>query len=56
MRLVSDVPLGILLSGGIDSSLVAALAVRLRLRTVKNIFDLFAESSFDESPYARACR
>ena len=54
MRLVSDVPLGILLSGGIDSSLVAALAVQASSETVKTFSISFAESSFDESPYARA--
>src|SRR5258707_1612504 len=54
MRLVSDVPLGILLSGGIDSSLVAALAVQAASETVKTFSISFAESSFDESPYARA--
>src|SRR5881394_1731543 len=54
MRLVSDVPLGILLSGGIDSSVVAALAVRASTETVKTFSIGFAEASFDESQYARA--
>jgi len=54
MRLVSDVPLGVLLSGGIDSSVVAALAVRASSETVKTFSIGFAEASFDESQYARA--
>src|SRR5262249_28268495 len=54
MRLVSDVPLGVLLSGGIDSSVVTALAVRSASETVKTFSISFAEASFDESQYARA--
>jgi asparagine synthase (glutamine-hydrolysing) len=53
IRLVSDVPLGVLLSGGIDSSMVTALAVRASSETVKTFSIAFAEGSFDESQYAR---
>jgi asparagine synthase (glutamine-hydrolysing) len=53
LRLVSDVPLGVLLSGGLDSSSVAALAVEAAVGRVKTFSIGFEEKSFDESSYAR---
>ena len=53
-RLVSDVPLGVFLSGGLDSSAVLALASRHRPAGSLNTFTIgFKEPSFDESMYAR---
>jgi len=53
IRLISDVPLGVLLSGGIDSSSIAAMACEAAAGRVKTFSIAFDEPSFDESPYAR---
>ncbi len=51
MRLLSDVPVGVFLSGGADSSIVVALAAggASRLRTFSVTFD---EAGYDESPFS----
>jgi asparagine synthase (glutamine-hydrolysing) len=54
MHLVSDVPLGIFLSGGIDSSAIAALAVRSGSARVRTFNIGFDEAVYDESGHARA--
>jgi asparagine synthase (glutamine-hydrolysing) len=53
MRLVADVPLGVLLSGGVDSSAIAAFATQHATETVKTFSIGFSEDSFDETRYAR---
>jgi asparagine synthase (glutamine-hydrolysing) len=52
-RLESDVPLGVFLSGGVDSSLVAAVASKLAGGGLKTISAGFEEERFSELPYAR---
>ena len=53
-RLISDVPLGVFLSGGIDSSAVLAFAARHKPAADLETFTIgFREESYDESPFAR---
>ena len=53
-RLISDRPLGVLLSGGVDSSLTAAIAAQEAGREVDAYTIEFDDGAFDESPHARA--
>jgi asparagine synthase (glutamine-hydrolysing) len=54
LRMIADVPIGILLSGGIDSSLVTAMAARVSSRPVKTFTISFpGHGPYDEGPYAR---
>lgn len=52
-QLMSDVPLGIFLSGGIDSSIVAALARRHTGDATRTFSIGFEDSDYDESRWAR---
>lgn len=54
LRLVSDVPVGAFLSGGIDSSLVTAYMMKHVQSPVRTFTVGFQEKAFDESGYAEA--
>lgn len=53
MRLMSDVPLGMFLSGGVDSSAIAALMKRMRTEPVKTFSVGYREAAYSELSYAR---
>src|SRR5580704_13976701 len=53
MHLMSDVPLGVLLSGGLDSSAIAALAQRATSRPVETFAVGYSEARFSELSHAR---
>jgi len=52
LRLVADVPIGVFLSGGIDSSVVVALATRASESPVHTFTVTFDEERYSEAPYA----
>lgn len=52
-RLIADVPLGVFLSGGIDSSSITALMSELQPGCVKSFSVAFTEASYDESTHSQ---
>lgn len=53
LRMVADVPVGALLSGGVDSSVIVALMAKQSATPVHTFSVGFTEAAFDESAYAR---
>src|ERR1019366_8215978 len=52
-HLMSDVPLGVFLSGGVDSSAVAALMTKIRREPIETFSVGYSEQNYSELPYAR---
>jgi asparagine synthase (glutamine-hydrolysing) len=52
-HLMSDVPLGVFLSGGLDSSAIAALTTRIRKEPIETFAVGYGEEAYSELPYAR---
>ncbi|HST11276.1 MAG TPA: asparagine synthase (glutamine-hydrolyzing) [Terriglobales bacterium] len=52
-HLMSDVPLGVFLSGGLDSSAVAALTTKIRGEAIETFAVGYGEESYSELPFAR---
>ena len=53
IRLMADVPLGMFLSGGLDSSAIAALMARMIDRPLQTFSVAFKQRAFSELDYAR---
>lgn len=54
LHLVSDVPLGVFLSGGMDSSAIVALLTRVSHQQPKTFSIVFDEAAYTEAPFSRA--
>jgi asparagine synthase (glutamine-hydrolysing) len=54
LHLVSDVPLGVFLSGGMDSSALVALISRISDQRPKTFSVVFDEAAYTEAPFSRA--
>ena len=52
-RMMSDVPFGVFLSGGIDSSILVAAASKVSTKNINTFSIVFKEKSFDERKYSR---
>lgn len=53
LRLIADVPLGVFLSGGVDSTAVVAMMAELGARPIRSFSVGFEEPEYDERPHAR---
>jgi asparagine synthase (glutamine-hydrolysing) len=53
LRLIADVPVGVLLSGGIDSSLITAMAARVSRKVKTFTISFPGYGAYDEAPFAR---
>lgn len=53
LHLISDAPLGVFLSGGIDSSSLVALASKIRDEPITTLSIIFEEEAYSEIPYQR---
>lgn len=54
LRLLADVPVGLFLSGGIDSSLICALTAKVAGTDIRTFTIGFEQAAFNEAPYAKA--
>ncbi len=54
LRMQADVPVGVFLSGGVDSSVTAAIMQELNAQPIHTFTIAFEQKGYDESPYARA--